>query len=98
MNPDLLAQASAAKQLLLDLKQFLETNTLDISNYVSRIKAELSQDAINVLTNAKNSSEVINTYLPVFTLFLDPTIIFFYQQPVVLQWLDLILNSLKKPV
>jgi hypothetical protein len=95
MNPDLLAQASVAQQLLLDLKQFLETNTLDVDNYVSRIKAELSPDAVNIMTNAKNSSEIINTFMPVFTLFLDPAIVSFYQQPVVLQWLDVILDSLK---
>jgi len=95
MSQDLLAEAEAIKKLLSDLKNSLETNTVDIDQVAIRIKQELSPQIISILTDATNSAEVIQQYGPLFILALDPNTVIFYLQPVVQQWLDLILNSIK---
>lgn len=96
MSQDLLAEASIIISILADLKQSLETNTVDVNYYANRVDTELSQNVKNILLNASDSQDIINSFMPLFQLVLDPSIIIFYQQPVVLQWLDLILNTFKK--
>ena len=96
MSQDLLAEAAAAITILIDLRASLESNTVSIPYYVQRVKSELSPQINALLVSAQNSQEILTTYLPLFQLVLDPNMILFYQQPVVLEWLDLILDSLKK--
>ena len=95
MNPDLLADVNAAKQLLADLKISLEDNTTDVQQYATRIRADLSPEIVGIMTSATDSNEIATNFMLLFNLFLDPATVSFYQQPVVLQWLDLILDELK---
>jgi hypothetical protein len=95
MDQNMLAEAGAVRNILLDLKGDLEVNTVDVGVYANRVSAELSPLIVNIVVNSTSSAEIINQYSILFVLILDPNTVAFYLQPVVQQWLDLILDALK---